>query len=639
MFQHSKCRRQYKSNEGKRSAWFKKGHRGLKTSDNSPSNDEIATGVPTATDVPAVNDVPTGNRLRLTSDEVHEVAYASEGTSSGVLLARLRPTVDIAANEGDICETEYEENIIVSLKMLSELCKMFSNHSCNRPNTDVKITQRLGMCISVSAVCHNCRFKSQPVNLTSKIKTNKRGPPAGALNEALLLPVLKSKMGLDDVLLVMSCLNVKTPNERSLRRKINKTMDAAEEINKEQMLANQQYVAHINTIMGRDNTVDVQYDTSFASRPQAGCEASEQSFAPLIEHTTSKKLVLSIATANKLCNRRNCDHRSCGKNFRADASIASSERKLLHDNLLEIKRRGKLKVRSVTSDASSQIAKALRDYNSDHNQAIKHYKCFIHRLRSLQKKIKAMALRTCPKKYDKSVYLQKLSSCIRGRIRLELLRIRKTCSIDAQFAMKSKAAINNILPCFKGVHRNCRENSLVCTSHLSSYSPSFLPYGVHMEITGADIARIQQDLDTHFSNVNLHSICKLYTTNMCESLHSKVFTYAPKSTNYARNFTGLCHSATHSRSIGSGRATIALAKARGLQIKLHSPMYRHLMKQDKRSKYHANRKKTQQYKYNRYLSRKRKSSRKQLQDSLYSSEASCSQASTEHSYGHNCGRR
>ncbi len=73
-------------------------------------------------------------------------------------------------------------------------------------------------------------------------------------------------MGLDDVLLVMSCLNVKTPNERSLRRKINKTMDAAEEINKEQMLVNQQYVAHINTIMGRDNTVDVQYDTSFAKQ-------------------------------------------------------------------------------------------------------------------------------------------------------------------------------------------------------------------------------------------------------------------------------------------------------------------------------------------------------------------------------------
>ncbi len=405
------------------------------------------------------------------------------------------------------------------------------------------------------------------------------------------------------------------------------------------MEENQSYVARIGKLTGRGNTVDVEYDTSFPTRPQAGCEASEQSFAPIIEHNTSKKLVISIATANKLCNLQNCDHQSCKKNFRADSSIASSERKLLHDNLQRIRRSGKLKVRSVTSDASAQIAKALRDYNSLHNESIKHYKCFVHKLRNLQKKMKAKPLRTCPKRFDKTVYLQKLSSCIRARVRLELVRLRNVCCTDSQFIIKSKVAIGNIMKCFGGCHSKCRETSLVCISHLSSYSASFLPYGIHLELKSEDINRIQNELNTCFGTTDLQSICKIYSTNMCESVHAKVFSYAPKSTSWARNFAGLCHSATHSLSLGSGRATIALAKAIGLQVKIQSPMYQQLIKNDKTRKYHAKRKKTKEYKHSRYLSKKRKSNRKQLECSLYSSEASSSQASSEHNYGHSCGRR
>ena len=67
---------------------------------------------------------------------------------------------------------------------------------------------------------------------------------------------------------------------------------------------------------GRTAAVNVETDLSFNNRPQAGYEAGTQSFCPMVEQDTSKKLVLSMATANKLCSKKSCDHKNkCSKNF------------------------------------------------------------------------------------------------------------------------------------------------------------------------------------------------------------------------------------------------------------------------------------------------------------------------------------
>lgn len=42
-------------------------------------------------------------------------------------------------------------------------------------------------------------------------------------------------------------------------------------------------------------------------------------------------------------------------------------------------------------------------------------------------------------------------------------------------------------------------------------------------------------------------IYKLSSSNECESLHQRVFTYAPKNTTWARNLTALCHSYLYSQ--------------------------------------------------------------------------------------------
>ena len=217
------------------------------------------------------------------------------------------------------------------------------------------IVERQGLCVSVLVTCKRCGFKIPKSGLLTTVKPQ-RGPDAGCINTMMLMPVLKSRVGLNDLNLVLSCLNIKAPSTRILQRKLNKLTDKIEELNKKQMLENQLYVKRIQSFASLSNLNDIEYDVSYRSRPAQGCERATQIFAPLIEQTMTKHLSISVETANKLCTKPNCQHNtnSCPYNHMS---------KLLKKNLDAVHGQNILKVRSVTSYASSQIAKALREYN------------------------------------------------------------------------------------------------------------------------------------------------------------------------------------------------------------------------------------------------------------------------------------
>jgi hypothetical protein len=59
------------------------------------------------------------------------------------------------------------------------------------------------------------------------------------------------------------------------------------------------------TLAGEENLVDVETDSSYNNRPQPGCEAATQTFCPLVEQCTKKKLTINIETANVNCPSKN----------------------------------------------------------------------------------------------------------------------------------------------------------------------------------------------------------------------------------------------------------------------------------------------------------------------------------------------
>lgn len=142
---------------------------------------------------------------------------------------------------------------------------------------------------------------------------------------------------------------------------------------------------------------------------------------------------------------------------------------LLKKHLNTINSQGILKVRSVTSDASAQIMKSVHDYKEESNILTKHYKCFIHKLRSLKKKFRGIKLTSSLIGCNKDIFMRKLSSNIRSRLRVELIRIKKTTTTEDSFLYRASNAVQNIISCFANDHRNCRIYSLVCNAHLQTY--------------------------------------------------------------------------------------------------------------------------------------------------------------------------
>ena len=61
-------------------------------------------------------------------------------------------------------------------------------------------------------------------------------------------------------------------------------------MNTESMAENQQYVRRVKVMVGDEAKVNVETDAAYNNRPQSGFEAATQSFCPMTEQDTSKKI-------------------------------------------------------------------------------------------------------------------------------------------------------------------------------------------------------------------------------------------------------------------------------------------------------------------------------------------------------------
>lgn len=529
------------------------------------------------------------------------------------------------------------ENIIVNFCKLKEFIKSSISHNCRRQDSfNVAIAKRKGLCVCLQASCTNCGFDTGVHKLYTECTSNKRGPAAGCLNEGLSMATVKSKMGGTDVQMLMACLDIRAPSLTIINNKINKQCEKMIELNEKSMVENQKFAGQVATFIGEGNNIDVETDTCFNNRNQTGYKAGTQSFCPVIEKTTGLNLPIAMATASKLCSKINmCTHENnkCSLTYNPDESISSSESKLTTKNLQKIHDLKIVSIKSLTSDASSQISKVVREVGKKNEIVIKYFQCFVHRLRTIQKKVKSIQFLKLPAGYDQDIFRQKLATCIRSRVRLELVRIKKKYPAEGAFVTRALMAMKNIVTCFSGSHTYCAERSLACNAHLESFSTQYLPYGSYLSLVTEDRRKLESVMNKSLTTEILNKIANLYTTNQCESLHHRVFTYAPKSVLFSRNFNGLCHSACHSSTFGTGKSSVLLAKSLGLNFSKCAPFFRYMTRKDILALYHSQRKKTPKYKIQRYLAKCRKSNRKIRQGSLYSN--ACNELVQIHNYAIN----
>lgn len=172
--------------------------------------------------------------------------------------------------------------------------------------------------------------------------------------------------------------------------------------------------------------------------------------------------------------------------------------------------------------------------------------------------------------------------------------------------------------------------SVVCIAHLKKYRKSYLPYGQYLKLSSDDRNKIAAAISQYCGAQELKDTERLFSTNKCENLHSRLFSIAPKSTVWSRNFPGLCHATTLGASIGRGVSLLRIAEHIGLEVCAKDPIYKYAHSIEKAAKYHAKRKQSFRYKSNRYSKRRKIAHKALIDQSMYRTESA---ASAEHSYG------
>lgn len=92
---------------------------------------------------------------------------------------------------------------------------------------------------------------------------------------------------------------------------------------------------------------------SFNSRPQ--------SFCPMVEQDTSKEMVLSMGTANKLCSKHSCDHyNKCSKKVSSAGSISSNRTKLTREIVDKINIRAQTAENQICNVKQMQVLRSIK---------------------------------------------------------------------------------------------------------------------------------------------------------------------------------------------------------------------------------------------------------------------------------------
>ena len=199
-------RKSNKKNTRRKKPQFKKGHKLTSTIKESYTDNSSSSSV---------------SVLQRPSSEEFDDALSAQSTSKcdvDVLPRKPRPVKIEDENENDFeISEESDENVIINLNKLSELISAFLPHECLSASPGVKVVKRLGLCITVEVFCRKCSFISNAVDLFTTVPSS-RGPDADSLNVCLLIPVLKSKVGICDVVQVLSCLNIVSQQERITKK-------------------------------------------------------------------------------------------------------------------------------------------------------------------------------------------------------------------------------------------------------------------------------------------------------------------------------------------------------------------------------------------------------------------------------------
>ena len=358
---------------------------------------------------------------------------------------------------GTLMSDSYKKHLAESPKCISPVFKF--------PSTS-ELCQGLGCYVEVR--CTRCGFSLSKRPLSKQVTSNKRGRRPFELNLGLGQYMANSEVSLTSVTKLISILNIRCPNEKTMLDLINKACKVNTKLALDQLDQNKSKLRMIIDHMPSTSTEKaiIAADTVYNNAARgANRQPGTQSSTPFVEMTTKKNLIIGIEVHTQICNvcglglKPNAGfHKGCIRNYPSPGPLSQVEKRATKDFLTKLQH-GTLKdkVTHFLSDACKQIATGKN---------VEKILCKQHVQRAQRRKFYRIAGELDqgifgPSK-DKNKNKNALSHTIVNRCSKELTRARQVFTDDELFYEVTQKIRHNIVKCLAGFHAGCDKASLVC---------------------------------------------------------------------------------------------------------------------------------------------------------------------------------
>ena len=562
------------------------------------------------------------------------IAVADTGEEGPGILLRPKSTLsdkyldELAADhsmKGDLQTNQF----VHMQKVIDMFNDCFTEHMETQPGCNGNLTiakkHKWGIVCRVSLKCTQCAYISKMHSLYDEVAGSSRGRRAATANRGVHVGLMETPISGDGLQSILNAINSPSPCLSGLQKNATLVGKRIIDLNKKDMMNVREGLLNMNEALGkaRDAPImaaaDSQYNNPLFSGGgrKAGQPGTQSSFT-VMETMTTKNKVISVKTTNKLCRKKNCDHKDCSKNLPSSAVIGDEGRSARACAKDLASGSAPISIKFLTTDGDSQGYKGFKkgqvDYGKNHVfmenlRDIRHLNCSMKRALNKVEFSDDMfgpgLTKVTRKQYQRHLGYDVAERCSAELILLhakhdqgegDLEKIVK----DASFIMHA------ITQCYQNCGTLCKQYSNVCCGGIKGWQThsSYLSTRAgKIEMTYMDKQEFHAVLRMRMSRNAIIMTRKNTHTQAVEAIHRGYIAVNPKAVTRSVNFAPRIHSAIHKHNRGRGTSMALKLQCVEAPVAQSSTVAQQLKARDKKGKLDTVRQRSLKYKTGRKIRR------------------------------------
>ena len=479
---------------------------------------------------------------------------------------------------------------------------VWRNHKTFNPecNGDLKFDdenhKQWGLAWRERFKCSDCDFVSQYYKTYKEVDTGKCGQKAAAINLQAQTALMHTSISNKAFREMLMTSNIIPPSPSGMQKSANKVSKMVEEINRESMKSIRENLVTENRLCGlSDETLvrvesDSRYNNPIINSGTTPFQAGTQVVTTMSENNTFDKKIISLNTANKLCNvaarmrgkgiEVKCPNHEgiCTANLAEDATVGN-EAAYSAECAREVS--DCLKISHVTTDGDSKSFQGIKNV---HGQEVQALRCVRHLSVSMKRAIVRCTFSTSMfRGVNKNNQKTRFALDIKARCMAELNQSFKMHNGEL-YKIKSHMpeVIKAIIMCYKGYcGYTCRVNSYVCaglpSNHWKRY---YIANDTNCRMTCEDEVKVENCMQLLLGTKSLDLVRFLTSTQKSEAFNRSLSRCNPKNVTFSRNFPGRAHAAVHMRNHRFANSILIILEKLGAPITPGSSVAKQLKQTD-----------------------------------------------------------